>query len=762
MSRFDLRNILGLNAASISAFSILLAAALLRLQVPLLDMLELRSFDLRFLSRGPREPSPSIALARIDEESLDRLGRWPWPRSHFAALIDALSRGGARVIGFDAGFWEPDENSELRFVAQLRESLDGLGIRDARLDALLEQARTGADHDRALADAMRRSSAPVVLGYFFHMPDEDPRASGGGADRQIDTEEAARRIDALRPAQYPLVMEEDPDHRPALETAIAPEVNLPLLLEAAASSGYFDVRQDRDGVVRWMPMVIQAGDALFPPLSVATVWQALGTPRLQVDIAREGVKGIRVGPRFVPTDEKGRLLIDYAGPRHTFPSWSIADIVAGAVPDHAFRDRIVLVGATATALYDMRSTPFGHVFPGVEIHANVIDNILTDRFLTRPAWSEIFDLLAIVVLGSAVGLILPRASARVGLLSVALLAVAYVVLAHWLFVERGMWLGIVYPLFALGANYFLLTLYYYVRETRERKRIHDAFGRYVAPTVVDQMLADPGRLELGGEEKVLTVLFSDLANFTTYSERCAPRELIGLLSEYYARMTEPIFAQQGMIKEYVGDELMAIFGAPLDQPDHAVRACVAALDMREARRALNEDWISKGRAPLTARTGINSGVMLVGNVGSVYRISYGALGDEVNLGSRLEGLNKIYRSEILVGENTVTLLGDAFRLRVIDLVRVVGRQRPTRIYELLGRSGESLPEARERSLSCYAEGLRAYRERCFDDARAPLEACLAAWPGDGPARTLLERCAELCLAPPPTDWEGVYEATVKK
>lgn len=762
MSRSDLRNILGLNAASISAFSILLAAALLRLQVPLLDMLELRSFDLRFLSRGPREPSPAIALARIDEQSLDSVGAWPWPRSRFAELIDALSREGARAIGFDVGFFEPDEKSETRFVERLRESLDEIGIRDARLGALLEQAGARADHDRVLADAMRRSTAPVVLGYFFHMPDMETQSADGGVRFDIDSGEAARRIDALRPAQYPLVMEEDPDRRPALSTAVAPEVSLPVLLEAAASSGFFDVRQDRDGVVRWMPMVIQAGDALFPPLSVATVWQALGRPRLQVDIGRDGVKGIRVGPRFVPTDERGRLLIDYVGPRHSFPSYSVSDILAGALPDGVFLDRIVLVGATATGLYDARSTPFGHVFPGVEIHANVIDDILNDRFLTRPAWSEIFDLLAIVVLGSAVGLILPRASARVGLLSVALLAVAYVLLARWLFVERGMWLGIVYPLFALGTNYFLLTLYYYVGETRERKRIHDAFGRYVAPTVVDQMLADPGRLELGGEEKILTVLFSDLAGFTAYSERYAPRELIGMLSEYYARMTEPIFAQQGMLKEYVGDELMALFGAPLDQPDHAVRACAAALDMREARRALNEDWIRQGRTPLTARTGINSGVMLVGNVGSVYRFSYGALGDEVNLGSRLEGLNKIYRSEILVGENTVTLLGDAFRLREIDLVRVVGRQRPTRIYELLGRSGEPLPEARERSLSGYAEGLRAYRERCFDDARAPLEACLAAWAGDGPARTLLERCEEFCLAPPPTVWEGVYEATVKK
>jgi len=468
-----------------------------------------------------------------------------------------------------------------------------------------------------------------------------------------------------------------------------------------------------------------------------------------------------VGPRFVPTDERGRLLIDYAGPARTFPHYSISDILEGTVPEGSFRDRLVLVGATATGLHDARSTPFGTVFPGPEIHANAIDDILSDRFITRPEWSRIFDLMAIALLGGAIGLALPRIGAAAGLLSAAALAIAHVLFARWLFVDRGVWLNIVYPLLALGTNYVSLTVYYYVRETRERKRIHGAFGRYVAPVVIEQMLEDPGRLELGGEEKILTVLFSDLEDFTSYSERYTPRELIDLLSEYYARMTEQVFAHQGMLKEYVGDELMAIFGAPVEQPDHAARACAAALDMRALRRTLNDEWARSGHPVFAARTGINSGLMLVGNLGSEYRLSYGVLGDQVNLGSRLEGLNKVYGTEILVGENTLAMVGDAFRVREVDLVRVVGKKKPTRIFELLGHAGDALPDAQQAALARYAAGLQAYREQCLDEAEFSLRAGLALWPGDGPTRTLLERCALHRASPPPPDWDGVFDAMVK-
>ncbi len=307
----------------------------------------------------------------------------------------------------------------------------------------------------------------------------------------------------------------------------------------------------------------------------------------------------------------------------------------------------------------------------------------------------------------------------------------------------------------------MLTVYDYVTEERERKKIKEAFTHYVAPVVIEAMLKDPGRLKLGGEEKVLTVLFSDLQGFTSASERYAPHQMIELLSEYYARMTEQIFAYQGMLKEYVGDELMAIFGAPMEQPDHAERACAAALAMREHREALSEAWAKVGHPPLIARTGINSGLMLVGNLGSKYRFAYGVLGDHVNLGSRLEGLNKAYGTKILIGENTAQMVEQSFLLREIDMVQVIGRKQAVRIYELLARAGTLLPAEQEQAFSCYTAGLAAYRDRRWNEALELFQASLVLWPGDGPSQIMASRCQMYQKAPPPEEWDGIFEATHK-
>jgi adenylate cyclase len=304
-------------------------------------------------------------------------------------------------------------------------------------------------------------------------------------------------------------------------------------------------------------------------------------------------------------------------------------------------------------------------------------------------------------------------------------------------------------------------LYRYITEERERRKIKGAFRQYVSSLVIEEILKDPARLKLGGQEKVITVLFSDLAGFSGYSERYAPNEMISILSEYFETMTEQVFAHQGTLKEYVGDELMAIFGAPLDQADHAQRACAAALAMRDRLQALRQEWARIGRPPLAARTGINSGLMLVGNIGSRYRFSYGALGDQVNLGSRLEGLNKMYGTEIILGENTARLVESSFLLRELDMVKVVGRKQPLRIYELVGKADDSLPEERKLCLRHFAAGLEAYRQQLWEDAIAFFNQSLAVWPEDEPSRIIAERCRIYQVASPPADWDCVFEHTSK-
>ena len=733
------RNLLVVASSSLTVIAV---GALLSLGVPIFDLVELKTYDLRVRSRGDLQPSSAVTLAVIDEKSLDAEGRWPWPRSKIARLVGVLAQNGAKVIGFDIGFSEPDENSELGLIRDLGRTVDALQIRDPKLARFITERERAADNDQALAQAIRSSRAPVVLGYFFHMSETD-------LGYRLQPAEIERRLGRLATSKYPLVAYRpgaDPTAVPLI-TAYAPETNLESLSEAAASSGYFSVTSDPDGVVRWMPLVIRGGDELFPPLSVLCAWHYLGRPTLTARVGPYGVDAIQMGERFIPTDERGRLLVNYLGPPKSFPQVSATDILVGRHEKDAFKGRIVLVGATAIGTHDLRSTPMSPVFPGVEIHATVIDNIVTGAFLAKPEWSRVYDLLAIVVLGAAIGLVLPRLRAIPGLLFAAGLFTLYIVLARWLFVHANIWLGVVYPLLALAVNYVALTVYSYVSEERQRRQIKGMFRQYVAPTVVEEMLKDPAQVKLGGNEKVLTVLFSDLEGFTTHSERYAPQEIGDMLSEYYDRMTEQVFASQGTLKEYVGDELMAIFGAPIEQRDHATRACAAALAMRDARAALGAEWARIGRPRLRARTGINSGPMLVGNLGSSYRFAYGVLGDHVNLASRLEGLNRVYGTDILIGENTADLVDGAFVLRELDMVRVKGRHQAVRIYELLARAGGTLPRELAEVLGLYAAGLEAYRKQLWDDALQLFAQCLALRPEDGPSRTMAERCRTQRAAP---------------
>jgi adenylate cyclase len=741
--------------AALTLGTVVALVALFVAGAPFLDHVELRTYDLRFLARGAREPLPVVAMAAIDEKSLGREGRWPWPRSKLAALIDALSRDGAKVIAFDIAFSEPDENSQLALLDRLGRELDGLPITDRRLVGFLARARESADNDAALAAAIENSRAAIVLGYFFHRTE----ASLG---YRLEPSELEQRLKRLERSRYPMVVSTAPDLAsvPAIK-AYAPETNLEAFTSAASSSGYFSLRSDPDGVLRSMPLVVQAGEDLFPPLAMLAAWHYLDRPRLAVRVGRHGVEGVQLGNRFIPTDESGQVLINYLGPPRTFPQYSITDILAGTTPPGTFKDRIVLVGATAVGMHDLRSTPFSPVYAGLEIHASVVDNLLTGAVMARPEWARIHDVLAIVALGALAGAMLPRLGPLWGLVFMIAVSLAYLAVARGLFVHARLWLNVVYPLLALSVTYTALTAYHYVTEQRERRRIKGAFRQYVAPLVVEEILKEPSRLTLGGEEKVLTVLFSDLEGFTTYSERYSPGEMVEILSEYYNRMTEHIFLQRGTLKEYVGDELMAIFGAPLEQPDHAERACAAALAMRAERIALAREWTRSGRPRLRARTGINSGAMLVGNLGSKYRFAYGVLGDQVNLGSRLEGLNKLYGTEILVGETTARLVARSFLLREVDTVRVAGKHQSVRLYELLDTIGAALPLEQDKALRAYAAGLEAYRQRKWDDGLALFAAAMTSWPEDGPAPILAARCRAFLQAPPPDDWDGVYEQTSK-
>lgn len=707
--------------ALLTAGTIGLTLALFVLEPPLLEVIELNWLDLRFRARGPVPPGPAVVIAAIDEKSLEAEGRWPWPRQRIAALVDALSADGARVIGFDVLFSEP------------------------------VRSRTAAEEDAALVDAFRRSAAAVVLGYFFHMSES--------TGYRLERDDIERRLEALAGSRYPLVYSERAES-PFIR-AYAPQANLPLFAAAAASSGYFSVASDPDGVVRWMPLVVQGGDDVFPPFALLCAWHYLGKPPFSVHTSRYGVLGVQLGPRFIPTDEEGQLFINYRGAAGTFAAYSIADILGGKLPRGTFTGKVVIVGATALGIGDIRTTPFGPLYPGPEIHATAVDNLLAGDFIARPRWSKVFDVFAIAGLGLLVAFALRRSSALAGLLVAGALLVLFVVSAYGLFVTSRVWLNMVYPVTALASTYTLLTVYRYVVEERERRRLKAAFQRYVSPEVIELMLQNPAGVRLGGHEAVVTSLISDLQGFTGFSENHTPNEIISVLGDYHAEMTEQIFAEHGTLVEYVGDEIFALFGAPVAQPDHAKRACAAALAMRERRTALGDAWARSGRPRLKARTGITTGTLLVGNMGSKYRFHYGAIGDPVNLASRLESINKLYGTEIIVSDHTAQLVDDGFRLRELDFVRVLGRHGTLRVHELLGVAGQSIPGEQEEMLRLYAAALEIYRQRRWDDALELFRQCLVLWPEDGPSRTFETRCQAFRENPPPADWAGTFEQRSK-
>ena len=461
------------------------------IQPSFLEIVELKTLDLRFKSRGTRTPHDAVVLGVIDEKSLNREGRWPWPRSKIARLINYLSNDGAKVIGFDIGFLEPDENTNFKLINQFEQKMESLQIKDDKITEFLKESRLKADNDLILANAIKESQAKIVLGHFFYM-------SPAALNYKVEQKDIERQLKRISNSKYPIIMYEEPDMQidPFITEYIAyiPEANIDVLSQAADSSGYFNMVPDKDGVVRWLPLIFKCGREIYAPLSIQSVWHYLDKPQLMVEVTKDyGLQGIRMGKRFIPTAEDGTMLINYLGPEKTFPHYSLSDIIRGNIPRGTFKDKIVMLGATAIAIYDVRSTPLSSSgeYPGLEIHATVIDNILTNNFLKKPKWTTIFDALAILTIGLFTGLVVRRLGAVKGIIFTSAVFILYIVLSYGLFMYWGIWVNIVYPLLALGLVYISITVYRYLTEERERKKIKGAFTYYVSSSVVNEMLKHP-------------------------------------------------------------------------------------------------------------------------------------------------------------------------------------------------------------------------------------------------------------------------------
>ena len=630
-----------------------------------------------------------------------------------------------------------------------KKTLTGLDGKDR---AYLEKLKQTSDNDRLLADVIAESKAKVVLGYFFQM---EKLHSGDFDEETLKTQR--KNIQSSRYAQVKYDSEKAMGV-PIIEAQFA-NANITEISQATPYSGFFNMFPDRDGVVRWIPAVIDFSGEIYAPLSLMTL-SALKDSQPLVVVAEYGIEKIQFGDLAIPTDELGRIMINYRGDAKTFKHIPVTDILNDKVPQSDLAGKTVIVGATAIGIYDMRVTPFSTVFPGVEIHANIIDSALKGEFLYHPSWAAVFDILTIILAGLLLSIVLPRTGVFWGVVTVSVLFFGHIFFCQYLFSRQGWILNMVYPLLVIVSIYISITVYRYLSESRQKRFIRNAFSTYLAPTVVQQLIDSPEHLELGGEEREITAFFSDVQGFTSISEKLAPHELVELLNEFLTEMTDIILKREGTVDKFEGDAIIAFFGAPNALENQAETGCLTCVDMQKRLVTLREKWRQEGKPELKMRIGLSTGMAVVGNMGSRSRMDYTMMGDTVNTAARLEGVNKIYGIYTLVCETTFKKASQRVWGREIDAINVVGKTAPVTVYQVLGYS-EDIDETQLNMTRLYAEGLHLYRQQRWDSAIENFDAALKIIPDDGPSLELRARCVAYKIKPPPQDWNGSYTMKTK-
>jgi adenylate cyclase len=517
------------------------------------------------------------------------------------------------------------------------------------------------------------------------------------------------------------------------------------LLRVLDAVGYANAVIDEDGTLRRARTELSIDQQSLPLLSVAGANLYLGKPWQYVD-------------PLIPHDARGRMLVNFVGPAESFPTFSYIDVLNGKIPADRFANKVVLVGSKATGTFDHYPTATSEFMPGVEFHANVIDNLLSHRELRMEGLRATYA--AIVVFALFCGFLLAQSSAGAGALWALGAGLLYAGLAQWLFSARCIVIDMAGPLLTLTMAYVAIVIYRFFTEEREKRWVKAAFGQYVSPKVLDILMDDPSKLKMVGDRRDMTVFFSDVAGFTSISERMNPDEMVVLLNRYLSAMTEVIFEYDGYLNKYMGDGIMAFWNAPIRQADHAECACRCALKSRQRLKEFNEELRSQGLIPLGARIGVNSGTMVVGNMGSQQKSDYTVMGDNVNLGSRLEGANKAFGSSIMISEFTYELVQDKFDVRFLDRIRVPGKAKPVRVYELLAEKGQMVA-AWQKALPLYHAAIQLFSDRQFTQAREKFLEVLPILGQDKACTAYIQR-AEAFLSEPPADsWDGVFEVKSK-
>ncbi|HEY2244408.1 MAG: adenylate/guanylate cyclase domain-containing protein [Xanthobacteraceae bacterium] len=724
------------------AVCILLLFALLPLRLadprPLQE-LRVRTFDFfQVLRPRPQEIRP-VVIVDIDEASLKAIGQWPWPRTTVADLITQISQLGAVAIGFDIIFPEPDRMSP----AIAERSFRGI---DAETRAKLDNLPS---NDDALAEAIKHSR--VVVGQAGAAVPEVKTA----ADAALQTGFAVR----------------GPDPRPYLVTFAGLLRNVPAIEQAAAGRGLFSINPESDGIIRRVPVIMTAQGSLVPSLSTELLRVVTGSSAILVRVDQAGVEAVAVPGLEVPTDRNGQFWVHF---NHHDPERYVSakDVLQGNVPPDRLAGKLVLIGTSAIGLLDLKTTPLDAAIPGVEVHAQILESVLSKSSLVNPNYAIGAELAIAVLFGLAIIIAAPMLPASIVIVLGGCLIAGLIGLSLYLFVEHNLLIDFTYPLISSWLIYLVLTFVNYFREQKQRRQIRSAFGYYLSPHMVEQLARSPEKLVLGGEERRMTILFSDVRGFTTISEHYKddPQGLTRLMNRFLTPLTNAIIERKGTIDKYIGDAIMAFWNAPVDDHEQEANACEAALEMLSRAETLNGELKREAETnggmymPLRIGIGLNTGPCVVGNMGSDFRFNYSVLGDTVNLASRLEGRTKDYRIPVVIGSRTAEGAKQRFAVMEIDLIMVKGKKQPEAVFTVLGRSEVEADPRCQELRATNAQMLGRFRSQQWDGAIELIARCRKFANGfdlSGLYDMYEERIELYRAQPPGPDWDGVYEAETK-
>src|SRR3954447_17046190 len=725
--------------ARLLCVGLLIGLAALRVADPApIEEFRVRTFD-TFQVLEPRvKTARPVRIVNIDEKSLAKFGQWPWPRTVVADLLNSLARLGPAAIGFDVMFAEPDRLNPAVAAGTLR-NLD---------EETRAKLRALPSNDDLLAEAMRQSR--VALG-------------------ETGLPDVVAELDKELPVTGLAMLGENPQ-RFMLEFPGLLR-STPVLEAAASGRGLLTIKTERDGIVRRVPVIMQAQGLTMPSLSFEMLRLASGSDTILIKSSDVGIASVAVEGFAVPTDLHGQIWVHFA-PNDPSIYISAADVLEGKVDADTIAGRLVLIGTAAVGLQDVKTTPISPVMPGVEIHAQVLEAALTGQLLSQPLWGAMAEFLSAIILGVAVISFAPMFG-PVSLIAVGAFFATLLAGTSWYYYSQyRLLIDPTYPLLSTTAIYLTLIFFSFVREQTQRRQIRSAFGQYLSPALVEQLAQAPERLVLGGEEREMTIMFSDMRGFTSISEtyRHDPQGLTGLMNRFLTPLTNAILDRKGTIDKYMGDAIMAFWNAPLDDNEHQINACEAALDMLAQVDALNKAREAEAQdgghayIPLNIGVGLNTGICVVGNMGSDLRFDYSVFGDSVNLASRLEGQSKEYGFPIIVGSTTALAAKDRFAILELDFIMVKGKTEPEVIYAIAGREDTAQSARFQRLRNLTIEMLACYRSRDWDGALAAIERGRRT--DDAHSLELLFNLYETRIRgyqknPPPDDWNGAFALLTK-